>query len=163
MSKSIINRLDQMKLRRGSAKTLVTLARWSMILVGVILFLMTPSVGFVLYPHFSTRLLARSLISYETTPFLPCIAERPHSYTTVLLQRFGGAGRPQGGVTTMVLDNDTRGWIMTCVSGIGMLFNLSYTRVVSLIFGSMCGGIKYYLRRPNHPLLSWKTQLPYPR
>ena len=32
----------------------------------------------------------------------------------------------QSGVPTMVLDNDTRGWIMTCVSGIGKAISNVY-------------------------------------
>ena len=63
----------------------------------------------------------------------------------------------------MVLDNDTRGWIMSCVSGLGELYlDLWHASLTLRFHGSLHRGIEHHLRRSDHPTHPGKTQFPHP-
>lgn len=71
----------------------------------------------------------------------------------------------QCGRYKMGLNNDTRGWIMTSVSGIGdsLFLLLPLGLYLTNILYSLCGGLKYHLYRLICPKNPWKTQLSNPR
>lgn len=59
----------------------------------------------------------------------------------------------------MVLDNDTRGWIMSCVSGIGGSPRFAKTGYTSNSFLSLCSGFEHHLCGPNSATHPWEKEL----
>ncbi len=63
----------------------------------------------------------------------------------------------------MVLVNDTRGWIMSCVSGLGKSPQNLIPDILEThsFHGSLRRRVEHYLCRSNHPAHSGETQLPH--
>ena len=62
----------------------------------------------------------------------------------------------------MVIDNDTRGWIMSCVSGAGKLRGTLSLIAQCLLLRSLRGGFEYNMRRLDHQTYSWQAELQSP-
>jgi hypothetical protein len=58
----------------------------------------------------------------------------------------------------MALSNDERGWVMTCLSGIGM-FGLSHCATCVLTPESMCARRLDHMYRPVSSTTAWETRL----